>query len=105
MKSVWFHPEALAEADSAAEYYREKQATLEKRFLLSLQSAVARIRQYPFIYRKITDNVHKSRLRHFPYALVYKVTDTTIEILAVMHIRKQPGYWKNRQIHEEAAAY
>ncbi|HEY5870936.1 MAG TPA: type II toxin-antitoxin system RelE/ParE family toxin [Candidatus Tectomicrobia bacterium] len=33
---------------------------------------------------------------HFPFSLVYRVRDEEIEIVAVAHHRKQPGYWRSR---------
>ena len=32
----------------------------------------------------------------FPYALLYRVWNEQIEILAVMHLSRKPGYWADR---------
>jgi toxin ParE1/3/4 len=105
MKSFRFHPEAFQEADIAAEFYKNKQAGLEKRFLAAPQDAVFRMRSNPLIYRAVEGNIRKCRLLLFPYSLIYRVTDEYLEVIAVMHIRKRPGYWKSREIHEAAGAY
>ncbi|MDA0586987.1 MAG: type II toxin-antitoxin system RelE/ParE family toxin [Planctomycetota bacterium] len=37
------------------------------------------------------------RLRRFPYLLIYSVIDEqTVLIVAVAHVRRSPGYWKDR---------
>lgn len=96
MKSSWFHPEALAEADGAAAFYKEQQPDLEVRFLEALNDAISRIRRNPLIYRRIEGEVRKCRILRFPYGIVYRVSNDRIEIIAVMHLRQQPGYWKSR---------
>lgn len=36
----------------------------------------------------------------FPFAIVYRPQGDLIEILAVMHQRRRPGYWENRRANE-----
>jgi len=35
-------------------------------------------------------------LRRFPFGVVYGVMDDQIVVVAIMHTRRKPGYWKNR---------
>ncbi|WP_424204564.1 hypothetical protein [Sulfuricaulis sp.] len=35
-------------------------------------------------------------MAHFPYGIIYRVRFDVIEIIAVMHLRRSPGYWKQR---------
>jgi len=93
---VAWHPEALAEADAAAAFYREQQSVLALRFLNSLDEVLDRITLNPRIYREVEPGIRKCRMKIFPYAVVYRC-DKTIEILAVMHIRRQPDYWRDRR--------
>ena len=46
MKLRW-HPEARAEADAAAAFYKDKQPGLALRFLDSLEEALHRIQRHP----------------------------------------------------------
>jgi hypothetical protein len=41
-------------------------------------------------------NIRKCKLPHFPYALIYRIQTDSIQIIAVMHLRQAPGYWKRR---------
>ena len=96
MTPCQFHPDALDEADQAAEFYRSQQAGLEIRFLDALNDAITRIRSHPERYRRIAGNIRKCRLPRFPYGVIYRVGDQRIEVIAVMHLRKRPGYWTYR---------
>ena len=96
MKTCWFHPEAFAEADKAAAFYKAQQPNLEVRFLEALNDTISRIRRNPSIYRRLEGEVRKCRVPRFPYGVIYRVGSDRIEVIAVMHLRQQPGYWKSR---------
>jgi len=36
-------------------------------------------------------------LRRFPFSVVYKVRPDQIQIVALAHSRRSPGYWSQRQ--------
>lgn len=93
--TIQWHPDALAEADAATEFYRAKRRGLAQRFLGGLEEALRRVEQHPHIYREIKPGIRKCRIKAFPYALVFR-DGSTIEIVAVVHIRQEPGYWRGR---------
>lgn len=95
MEFYW-HPEAIAEAAAAAGFYHDNQRELARRFINHLNEALDRIAIKPEIYREAEPGIRKIKLKTFPYAVIYRVKDTRIEIIAVMHIRRRPGYWKDR---------
>lgn len=35
-------------------------------------------------------------LHKFPYVIVFRETATTVEVVAVAHEHRRPGYWRNR---------
>ena len=93
---IRWHPEAQSEAAEAARFYRERQLGLEQRFLDILEDALHRVRRRPQLYPKVVGEVHKCKLPRFPYGIIYRTKLDTIEILAIMHLRREPGYWKSR---------
>ena len=95
MKIRW-HGEARAEADAAAAFYHEKQPGLTQRFLDNLEEALHKIQRHPQAYRQVEDEIRKCRLAHFPYGVIYRARPDLIEIIAVMHLRRSPSYWKQR---------
>lgn len=96
MKPCWFHPEALAEADHAAAFYREQQPGLEIRFLEASNDAISRIRRNPLLYRRVEGEIRKCRIVRFPYGVIYRTAEDRVDVIAIMHLRQQPGYWKSR---------
>ena len=93
---VRWHEEAKLEADAAARFYQEKQPGLEQRFLDILEDALIRIRRRPHIYPNIEGEIHKCKLPRFPYGVIFRRKSDAVEILAVMHLRREPGYWRHR---------
>ena len=88
--------EARAEAGEAARFYAERQPGLDSRFLDTLEDALHRIRRRPEMYPKIEGNIHKCKLPRFPFGIIYRTKPEAVEILAIMHLKREPGYWKSR---------
>lgn len=95
MKLRW-QGEARAEADAAAAFYNDKQPGLAQRFLDDLEDTLHRIQRHPSAYRQVEGELRKCRVTHFPYGVIYRVQSDFIEIIAVMHLRRSPGYWRKR---------
>ena len=98
MKRFRIHPGAIAEVDDAAAYYKQKAEGLEQRFLDEFEDALTQIRRRPMMYRIVANAIHKCRLRHFPYGLIYRLQNDVVEVVAVMHLRKDPEYWEARTV-------
>lgn len=91
-----WHEEANAEVDAAAAFYHDKQPGLAQRFLDSLEDALRRIQRHPQVYRPVEGDIRKCRVPHYPYGVIYRARSGFIEIIAVMHVRRSPGYWRER---------
>ncbi|MBK6637250.1 MAG: type II toxin-antitoxin system RelE/ParE family toxin [Rhodocyclaceae bacterium] len=93
---VEFHPEALAEFRAATKYYEQQQTGLGERFANVVEMAVAHIAAAPESFRIIEDDIRRCLAKVFPYAVLYSIEPDNILIVAVMHCRREPGYWRNR---------
>jgi hypothetical protein len=62
--------------------------------LISLEDTVRRAEARPATFPQMEPGIRKCRLTTFPYALIFR-GDQDIEITAVMHLRRQPGDWKD----------
>ena len=40
--------------------------------------------------------LRRRRLQRFPYAVVFAESATEYVVIAVMHLRRRPGYWLSR---------
>jgi len=90
----------LAEADAemldAGAFYEKKQKMLGSRFLASVQDALARIRINPLQYPVLHGDLRRCVVRIFPYGIVFRKEKNRIVVLSVMHLHRDPEYWKER---------
>jgi len=93
---VEFHPEALVEFRAATGYYQKQQSGLGSRFVAAVESAIAHIAESPTSWRVIEGDIRRILTKVFPYAVLYSIEDGYILIVAVMHCRREPDYWRNR---------
>jgi len=96
MKVVRFHPAAEAEMIEAAAYYEAQQPELGRRFLASVQDAVNRAVLNPPLYPIVELDVRRCLARTFPFGVLFRERPDKIVIMAVMHLHRDPDYWKNR---------
>ncbi len=96
MKEVRFHPDARAELLAAIRFYREEVVGLGRTMAGELRSALERITEFLRSGSPDGDDLRKVFLDRFPFTLVYRANQGEIEVLAVMHQRQRPGYWRTR---------
>lgn len=95
MKYV-FHPEALIEYSEAVQYYAEQSIDLAQKFIDAVEDAIYRLRNFPQSHPVIEKDIRRCLTSEFPYGILYTVESDFVLILAVMHCKKKPGYWKSR---------
>lgn len=95
-RAVRLHPEAVAEARAAAQWYRERSASAADAFLAELDRAVEEITKSPEMWPRHLRGTRRFVLRRFPFSVVYREVSGIIEVVAIAHGRRKPGYWKNR---------
>ncbi len=91
------HPEAAAETIDAALFYKERDPDLSRSFRAEVYAAIARARSQPLLYRIFADDLRRVRVERFPYAIIYRlVAADCLQVLAVAHGSREPGYWRDR---------
>lgn len=96
--AVHIHPEAMAEAQAARVWYETRSPEAAAAFMAELDIAVESIQNAPELYPSYLHGTRRYLMRRFPYLIVYRTVSTTIQIVAVAHGRRRPGYWKSRSI-------
>ena len=96
MKAVSFHPNAESEMIEAAAFYEAQQPALGKRFLASVQDVVTRIGVTPRLYPIVELDVRRCLTKTFPFGVLFRERPDKVVIMAVMHLHRDPDYWKNR---------
>jgi len=93
---VTFNELAERELNEAAQYDELEQAGLGVAFLTDAQRCAAAIAEHPGAGALILGVVRRRLCQRFPYALLYTVAGDELRILAVMNLRRRPGYWVGR---------
>jgi plasmid stabilization system protein ParE len=91
-----FHPEAESEFENAIDYYEEKEQGLGYDFAVEVYSTIERILAHPRAWPIIEEDIRRSLVRRFPYGILYADAEEEIFIVAVMHLHRDPEYWKRR---------
>ena len=91
-----FHPDAAREFEEAVRYYRVRGRVLGDRFATEVRFAIRRIQETPERWRVLEQEVRRCLVRVFPYSVLYSIQRDFILIVAVMHGKRQPGYWRYR---------
>lgn len=87
---------AQREAEEASDYYQNQREGLGHEFILAFEKTLLDIQAFPGLGTKIEENCRRRRFKKFPYGVVFRVHDGAIVVIAVMHLRRRPGYWKDR---------
>jgi len=100
MATYGFHPEALAEYNDAANFYLEHASPLiAASFIAQVEVSISKLLLNPEICRFVkSQDIRRYLMHQFPYALYYRWESKhdRVAIYAVMHLRREPGYWKHR---------
>lgn len=95
-RAVELHREAVAEAQAAREWYDERGLALGKVFVAELDRAIDRIVESPERWPKFEAGTRRYLMRRFPFMVIYRQRGEVIQVLAVAHARRKPGYWRHR---------
>jgi toxin ParE1/3/4 len=95
-QAVEFHPEAAQELQAAGEWYSERSLRAAEEFAREVEGAVRAISEAPLRWPEFTEGTRRYLLRRFPYWLIYRRKGDALQIVAVAHARRKPGYWRVR---------
>ena len=78
-----------------------RQPTLAADFLAEFPRGVQRIAEHPYAWYPLDPTYRRLRLHRFPYGIIYRVDPTADQalIVAIMHLSRDPGWWRRRTSH------
>lgn len=91
-----FHPDALDEFDEAGRHYASIDADLGSQFYREIERLIREACGEPQRFRRFDPPARRNFSRSFPYAVIYLEKPDYLWIVAVMHMKREPGYWKSR---------
>jgi plasmid stabilization system protein ParE len=90
------HPDARKDALAAYDWYLERSREAAVAFQHELEIAGNAIQRDPERWANYLSGTRRYLLKRFPFVVVYRVTNEQIEVIAIAHGRRKPGYWRAR---------
>ena len=89
---------AADELSDAVRWYESRRAGLGGEFFDAVSASLSLVETNPEIGTTISADGQTRRVlvARFPYQLVYRLRATEIVIVAIAHMKRRPGYWKDR---------
>jgi len=91
-----FHPGVSSEIKASYVWYQDQAEGLGDDFLNELESAYQAIIEFPQTWPFFEKGFRRFLLSRFPFSVIYRETDQSIYVVAVMHNSRKPGYWSSR---------
>jgi toxin ParE1/3/4 len=86
----------LEEAEAAIAWYEQRSGKAAEMLLEELDQAIERIGEHPEQFPLHEFGTRRIMLRRFPYLVIFLEAGGVMEIIAVAHGRRRPGYWRDR---------
>src|SRR5271156_3805939 len=94
VKPLNIHPAALQELKSVVIWYQERNQTAALNFVGERGRAIDLIVESPGRWPSRPHGTQRFVLQRFPFAIVYRERPTFVQVLAIAHGHRRPGYWK-----------
>ena len=98
MRPIRSSQPASDEFREAVRWYEARRTGLGGEFFEAVAATLSRIENNPDIGTTISADgqTRRALVAKFPYQIVYRLRPTEIVIVAIAHLKRRPGYWKNR---------
>jgi plasmid stabilization system protein ParE len=95
-KQLEFLGAAAAEYQAALDWYFERSPVAAQKFDDEVVRAIDNIAKNPDRWPAYLVGTRRFFLRHFPFTVIYRELPSIIQIIAIAHGHRRPGYWKAR---------
>lgn len=93
----FFHPGARDEQLAQLAWYDAQMPGLGKRYLTEVAHAISRACSQPKSFPVVaTPDIRRLRVQNFPYSIIFRERNGSIEILAIASHKRRHGYWLER---------
>jgi plasmid stabilization system protein ParE len=100
LKRLRLRGEARAELVRETLYYESKRAGTGRRFSEAVAASFELIRRFPKGGAPGPSGTRKTKVKGFPFTIVYRDEPETVIVFAIAPDRQQPGYWLQRAEEE-----
>jgi len=95
-KSYRLHPQAWQEIEGADEWYLQRSVDASTGFISAVSDAIDTILPAPERWPEYLHGTRRFVLQRYPFSIVYLDEPDEVNIVAVAHAKRKPGYWKTR---------
>jgi hypothetical protein len=88
--SLSFLPEVEYDVIAGFSWYEEKAAGLGGELLRSFYACSSEIPRNPLLYRMVYKDFRRRLLRRFPFAVYFKIIETSVVIVGLFHCARDP---------------
>ena len=93
---VEFIRQAAQELDEAYEWYLEHSEAAASGFLTAVEQSVRLLADRPEAWPPFEAGTRRVVVQQYPFSIIFRVHEQTIQIVAVAHHRRRPSYWRRR---------
>lgn len=94
---IRFRPAAAREFAADFRYYEKDHPGRGIRFVAAVDAALRQIAAAPSRFAILYEpDIRSVKVKRFPYRVVYVVVDDAIDVIAVAHAKRRPGYWRRK---------
>lgn len=87
---------ASAEFHEAFDWYEQQRPGLGVEFAERVQAVFDSIAAMPEQHAIVYRDVRKALVKPYPYAIIYRIRNNQVVVLAVFHSKRNPSIWKSR---------
>ncbi len=89
-------PEAEADIASHFDWYEERKNGLGREFLGEIHLVFRQIEENPLRHAEVYRKARRALVRRFPFKVFYLFENESVEVIAVIHARREPKRWQER---------
>ena len=91
---VVLSPAAEADMEEAYDFLEQRRSGLGDEFAAQLEAGFHRIAEAPNRWPELEPGFRRYRLAMFKYCIIYRVVVDRAEVVAVWHLARRPGSWR-----------
>jgi plasmid stabilization system protein ParE len=89
-------PVAREDLREIRDFYEGRQAGLGRVFLAALVNTLDLVVDRPMSFPNVHADLRRARLSKFPHGVFFRTSDDTIDVIAIMHLHRDPRTWHRR---------
>ena len=91
-----YHPEARAELLAEFDWYADRSLAAAEGFIEQVGAAIDQAVSFALSGQRYLASTRRIMVHDFPYLVVYRERRSVIEVIAIAHTSRRPGYWRGR---------